>query len=148
MKNLLAAFVLLFLASFSTFANDADLFNCDYDAVQTEFAELDQLCNMVVSNSDLTYSTLKENNASMITGLKLVSDTNSPFASFGEPPLGIPSFLWGCVCGPVGLVIVYLLTEEDKAETKKALWGCITTTVVYTVVYIVYAAAVVSTTGI
>ena len=37
----------------------------------------------------------------------------------------IASFLWGCAFGWVGLLIVYLVTDNDKEQTKKALWGCL-----------------------
>ena len=41
-----------------------------------------------------------------------------------DGPVDIPSFIWGCVAGPVGVLVVYLVTE-DNDETKKALLGCI-----------------------
>jgi hypothetical protein len=139
MKKLLLSFLLALFACFSTFANDADLFNLDYNAVQSEFADLDQLSNMVAANSDLTYTSLKLSDENLITGLKLVSNVSAPFGTFGEPLLGIPSFLWGCVFGPIGMLVVYVGTDEDKEETKKALWGCVASTAAYGVFYIVWA---------
>jgi len=144
MKKLILLSFLACFASFSTFASDADLFNLDYNAVQTEFADLDQLSDMVTANSDLTYSSLKLSNENMVSGLNLVAGTTSPFGTFGEPLLGIPSFLWGCVFGPIGMVVVYIGTDEDKDETKKALWGCIASSATYTVVWIIYYVAVLS----
>ncbi len=41
------------------------------------------------------------------------------------PPLGIPSFLWGCCLGVIGILLVYVLTDGDRDQTKKALWGCV-----------------------
>jgi len=145
MKKLLVFVLLVFFASFSTFANDADLFNLDYNAVQAEFTQLNQLGDMITANADLTYSTLKLTNENLVTSLKLVAEGALSSKASGEPVLGIPSFLWGCAFGVAGLVVVYIATEQDKAETKKALWGCVTSTVVWTVVYVIYYAAVLST---
>jgi hypothetical protein len=144
MRKLILLSFLACFASFSTFANDADLFNLDYNAVQTELAGLDQLSDMVAANADLTYTSLKLSNASMVNGLNLVAGMASPFSTFGEPLLGVPSFLWGCVFGPIGMVVVYIGTEEDKEETKKAMWGCIVSSASYTVVWIIYYVAVLS----
>lgn len=143
MKKLLIPVLLVFFASFTAFANDADLFKFDYKAVQAEFSELNQLGDMVLANSDLTYSTLKMTNENLVSSLGLVSESSLPFQT-GEPVLGIPSFLWGCGLGVVGLVVVYVGTDQDKVETKKAMWGCVTSTGLYAVVYVIYYIAVVA----
>jgi hypothetical protein len=39
-------------------------------------------------------------------------------------PIGIPSFFWGCAFNIIGVVIVYVITEDTKQSTM-ALWGCI-----------------------
>jgi hypothetical protein len=142
MKKLQVSLLLVFLASFSAFANDSDLFKFDYNAVQTEFTQLNQLGDMVTANADLTFSVLKLTNENLVNSLKLVSEGTLPGAAAGEPVAGIPSFLWGCVLGPVGLAIVYIGTEKDKVETRKAMWGCITSVGVEVVVYVIYWAAV------
>ncbi len=54
-----------------------------------------------------------------------------------EAPLGIAPFLWGCVLGWVGLLVVYLVTDGDKAQTKKALTGCLVGTGVEVALYLV-----------
>ena len=54
-----------------------------------------------------------------------------------DPPLGIPSFLWGMCLGLPGLAVVYFVTEDDE-ETKKALWGCLVSVAVYGVLYVLY----------
>jgi hypothetical protein len=125
MKKLLLSIFMVFFAGFTVFANDADLFKIDYNAVQAEFSQLDQLAVMVKSNSDLTYSVLKLEDANLIESLRLISESSLPGNS-NNPVLGIPSFLWGCGLGVVGILVVYIISDNDKAETKKALWGCIT----------------------
>ena len=69
----------------------------------------------------MSLSELQSNNLlnSQLSALNLTS------GMMMEPALGIPGFWWGCVLGPVGILVVYLVTENDKEEVKKALYGCI-----------------------
>jgi hypothetical protein len=143
MKKILLSLLLVSFASM-TFASDADLFKFDYNSVQSEFAELNKLAGMVAANTDLTYTELKLSNETLVNNLKLIPDMGVPGSAPGEPVLGIPSFLWGCVFGVVGLAVVYIGTDEDKDETKKALWGCVTGTGVVAIVYLVYWITVVN----
>ena len=92
----------MFFAGFTIFANDADLFKLDYNAVQTEFTQLNQLATMVTSNADLTYTTLKLADGNLVASLRLVPESALP-QSDKNPVLGIPSFLWGCAFGVVGM---------------------------------------------
>ena len=59
---------------------------------------------------------------------------------FYEPPLGVPSLLWGFCLGIVGVVIVHLVAE-DRAETRKAIIGCAISTALYVVVYVLFWSA-------
>ena len=144
-KPLVSVFLVLF-AGFSLFANDADLFKIDYNAVHSEFAELNQLATMVTANSELTYSVLKLTNENLIASLMLVPE-NALQSGEKNPVLGIPSFLWGCGLGVVGLLVVYIVSEKDKAETKKAMWGCLASTAVIVVVDIIWWSAIWGSSG-
>ncbi len=137
MKKLLISVFLVLTASFTILANDADLFKLDYKTVQSEFTELNQLATMVTANSDLTYSSLLATNGNLVTSMRLVPESLLPDDT-KNPVLGIPSFLWGCVFNVAGMVVVYLVSEQNMDETKKALWGCITSTVVWVVVDLVW----------
>jgi hypothetical protein len=141
MKKLLLSMFMVFFAGFTVFANDADLFKIDYNAVQAEFSQLDQLAVMVKSNSDLTYSVLKLEDANLIESLRLISESTLP-DNTKNPVLGIPSFLWGCGLGVVGILVVYIISDKDKVETKKALWGCVTWTAVVVVVDVIWWGAI------
>jgi hypothetical protein len=147
MKKLLVSVFLVFFAAFTLFANDADLFKLDYNAVQAEFSELNQLADMVKSNSDLTYSALKLEKGNLIESLRLVSESSLP-SDTKNPVLGIPSFLWGCGLGVVGILVVYIISDNDKVETKKALWGCLTWTAVVVVVDVIWWGALWGTSGL
>lgn len=140
MKRLyLLSMVLLLAFSSNIFAGSGDLFSYDEAAVEAQLADLTELENYVATNPATTLSLLKTDNNQLLDGLNLYS----PFAmgmNFDDPPLGIPSFLWGCVFSVAGVVIVYLVTDEDKDETKKAFFGCIANAVVYGVTYAVLIA--------
>jgi len=102
--------------------------------------QLDQLEGYVLNNPGITLKEMAAEGNSLST---LVTDSNeiSGFTLISEDVLGIPSFLWGCVFGPVGIVLVYLVGNEDKVETKKAFNGCLvsygTTAVLYGVYFVI-----------
>jgi hypothetical protein len=146
MKKLFVSVFLVFFAGFTIFANDADLFKLDYNAVQTEFTQLNQLATMVISNSDLTYTALKLADGNLVESLRLVPESALP-QSEKNPVLGIPSFLWGCGLGVVGMLVVYIVSDKDKVETKKAMWGCITWTAVVVVVDLIWWTSIWGTTS-
>lgn len=138
----LLSFVLLLAFSSGAIAGSGDLFNYDKEAVAAEMADLTELESYVENNPTTTMSVLVQNDNQLLNGLNLTSP-NAMGMSFDDAPLGIPSFLWGCVFGVVGVVVVYIVTDEDKDETKKSFYGCIASTLVYVILY----AAVWSTAG-
>ncbi len=146
MKKLFVSVFLVLFAGFSIYANDADLFKIDYDAVHSEFAGLDQLAGMVMANSELTFTVLQLTNENLLESLKLVPESA---LQNGEknPVLGIPSFLWGCGLGVVGLLVVYIVSDKDKDETKKAMWGCIASTAVVVIIDVIWWSAIWGSTG-
>lgn len=148
MKKLLFSALIVCLTCFSSFAGDDDLFEFDYNSVQTEFTELNQLADLVSTNAGMTYSDLLLKNENLVTSMNLLPNSSLPAGASGEPVLGIPSFLWGCVFGVVGLVVVYIGTDEDKEQTKKALWGCVTGTVAYVAFYFIYTAVILDSAGL
>jgi hypothetical protein len=98
-----------------------------------EFAELDMLENYVKINEGITLTSLVDENHPLIAGISF-SNPFAPAIPFDEPPLGIPSFWWGCCIGVWGIAVVYFVTE-DKEETKEALKGCVIGTLVGVVLY-------------
>lgn len=109
------------------------------------FADISTLDQYLQTNEDKTYSDLELEDSSMLAGVS--STTTLPLSSSAsdELALGIPSFLWGCVFGIIGVVVVYLMTDENKEQTKKAVYGCVASTVVGVVFYIVVIAAATTT---
>jgi hypothetical protein len=135
----------LLALAFATFGFAAtastDLFDVDYNEVTNALTEVTALEQFVTENEGVTYAELAENNSILIAN---ITDGTQLANDLQEPPLGIPSFLWGCILGWVGIAIVYFVSE-DRDETKKALYGCLAWTVVVVVYYIVAFAAVAST---
>ncbi len=146
MKKVVFTLVVVFFMGMSAFASSADLFELDYNSVQQEFTELNVLVDMVEANPDLTYSTLSVTDAGLVESMSLVPNAAMPLAG-GGAVLGIPSFLWGCALGIVGVGIVYFLSDQDADEAKKALWGCIAGTVAGTILYFVLIAGAIAAGG-
>ena len=42
-----------------------------------------------------------------------------------DSDLIVPPFFWGCVLSLLGVLLVYVITDQDKEATKKALFGCL-----------------------
>lgn len=134
-KGTLLSLIAIFAMALNVNANSADLFSYDKAALETEFADLQMLEDYVYHHQTTTLNELLASGSALIANLNLMgSNPFGPSLVFDDPPLGIPSFLWGCVFGVAGLAVVYFVTEDDD-ETKKALWGCITSTVVGVVFY-------------
>jgi len=130
--------------AFGIQASISDLFKIDDAALSEEFASLNQLEEIVATHSDATFESLMAEHSDLMQSIHLQNDlSNGILGFYFEPPLGIPSFVWGFCAGFVGLAIVYFVTE-DSTETKKALWGCIASTALSTIGYVVYAVFVLS----
>ena len=149
---LLISLTILINVSYASFpshssSNDLrDLFVVDIEKINEEMEELDKIESYVVENQLDFQSALETNPTIFLTkSLNLNTSSNSVLI-YGEPPLGIPSFVWGMCCGFAGLAIVYFITE-DSEETKKALYGCITGTVISTVLYVILVAASAGSAG-
>ncbi len=139
-RNILLLFVFVMAISMNLQAGVADLFSYDKDAVATELTELTELENYVWMNPASTLSVLVKAGDDLVSGLNLYGP-GSMGMTFDDPPLGIPSFLWGCAFGVVGVAIVYFVTDEDTDETKKSFYGCLAGTLVYGVLYAVWWSA-------
>lgn len=144
MKKLLLVAVASFCLSVVMKANNADLFSYDKNAVNTELSDLQTLEEYVNSNPGVTLTDLQLNSNQLVSELNMDANTFGGLLASFEPPLGVPSFVWGCVFGVAGIAIVYFVAD-DKEETKKAFKGCVVGALVYTVFYVVYVVAIVST---
>jgi hypothetical protein len=121
----------------SDFSNEAmEVVSFDESEIYNAFNEISELSEVLLT-SDVSAEEIADNsilsNVSMNATLPLSADDDG---SIG-PPLGIPSFLWGCLLSWVGILLVYLLTEENRDETKKAVWGCVAGSAAYVLFYVI-----------
>ena len=125
MKKLLSILSVLCLAiTFVTAAEpQPEAFILNEEEIAAEFDQLNKI-EKFVQESDVTLEELQAQNADLVSGIELSSNSAGVLATM-EAPLGIPAFWWGCVLSWVGLLLVYVLTDQDKAETKQALIGCL-----------------------
>jgi len=119
-------------------AYQADLFSIDEARINDEISSLIVVENYISVHSDVTLSDLI-NSGNILAGiLTPMAKSPSDYVSLMEPPLGIPSFVWGFCLGLPGVLVVYLVADEDKEETKKAFYGCLASTVASGACYLVY----------
>jgi hypothetical protein len=134
-KILLIATMAIFMSCQGLWANQANDFKYNKQQVQDEFSDLNLLEQTVIDNSFMTLSEMQSKNilSSKFSNLNLTT-------MMMDPALGIPGFWWGCVLGPVGILVVYLVTDNDKPEVKKALYGCLVSAgfwIIWEVVWVV-----------
>ncbi len=135
-KSLLLAFVASSCVIFSASAGNASLFQLNKNKVNAEMNQLSQVENYVASHEGVTLDQLQTENNDIINGVNLTEST-STLSALTEGALGIPSFIWGCVLGWIGILITYLVTQ-DSDETKKALYGCLVGWVGGFLLYIIF----------
>lgn len=137
------AVVASFCVTLFSNANNAELFSYDKNAVNVELSDLQTLEEFVNSNPGVTLADLKLNNNQLVSNLNISANSFGGLLAGIEPPLGVPSFAWGCVFGVAGVAVVYFVAD-DKEETKKAFKGCVVGTLTWTVFYVIYVALIVS----
>lgn len=140
------AFVMLFAQSQALTARPIDLalpdldksaFTLDQDALDVALSELIELDNFLAQNEGVLYADMEAEGNALISD---ISDISAPLgmAPASDDLLGIPAFWWGCVLGWIGLLLVYILTDQNKEETKKAFNGCLVGTAVSVAFTLVY----------
>ena len=148
--SIILAIVLLSAQNYSVYAKkitvatpnlDETVFTYDEVAIDEVLSDLNDLDAYLESNEDATYESLLECGSTLVADIESAASPMGAASGNSEPPLGIPSFLWGCVFGLVGLLIVYIATDNDKEEAKKAMWGCLAGTAVSVVFYVIVIAA-------
>lgn len=114
--------------------------------IEKEFQDLSNL-EKVVLESGKTYEELAVENEPLLKETSVIENIgNALYAAMSpdEKALGIPGFLWGFCFGLLGVVLVYVVIEDDEAkkrEGKNALIGCAVSSLVYVLVYVLAIAA-------
>lgn len=107
-----------------------------YDA----FGSIDGLISYLNENGDVSYDELMATNSFLVENVSSSAAIALNAAEEGGPPLLSP-FLWGCLFSWVGLLVVYLTTDSNKAYTKGAWNGCLVNAGCNVLSGIVYAIA-------
>ena len=124
--------LLLLTIPFLSFAGEADLFKVDQQKIDKYMQNIENVEPLVVQH-ETDYTTTFDLTPMAFNKVNL--NTSSSFSLvYGDPPLGIPSFVWGLCWGVSGLAVVYFVTD-DTDETKKALYGCATSGVIGAILY-------------
>jgi hypothetical protein len=129
-----AAFALA--CNFGFASTNADLFQVNEEELNVEFAQLNELESYVNSNEGVTMSSM-ETNSPLLQNVTTTGDALGILSAYGEPPLGIPSFLWGFCFNVAGVAIVYFVAD-DRDETKKAFIGCVVVNGISILFWLVY----------
>jgi hypothetical protein len=141
MKKILSIFSVFCLTILFAFANDPqDAFNYDESKLNAEFDQLNKIEKYVEQN-DVTLEELQAQNSDLVSGIDLNTDAASSLTA-ADLPAGIPAFWWGCVLAVLGVILVYVLTDQDKEQTKKALIGCLVFAGAWVIYYVVIVAIV------
>ncbi len=108
-------------------------------SINAEFEKLNKLEQYVNAKEGTTLEDVKD--TELTKDLNLDTNVTNTIAS-GELPLNIPAFWWGCVLGVIGILVVYLVTDKDKDQTKKAMFGCLVFAAVWAIYYFVVIASI------
>lgn len=125
---------------------DETVLNLDVQSLDQAMEDLNLLDDYLNENEGVTFSDLQNMGSELIANF---SDIAAPMGASqdGDHPLGIPAFWWGCILGWVGILLVYIFTDNDKEQTKKALNGCLISTGVSVILYVLYVALLVESTN-
>jgi hypothetical protein len=138
---LLLVLLSLFISTY-TYAGNSKVFTYDYDKVEQTLSPLKSL-ESLITDKNISYKELREMENPLFSILNYNQNNGFGINSL-EPPLGIPSYLWGA-CGSFwGILLVYLITE-DKEETKKAAYGFIGATAIAIGCTVIYSIVIVGT---
>ncbi len=147
MKKLIfiPVFVLLLFCQMSLFANT------DIEAeIYSSFHEIENVIEYISIHEDASFNDLAANNlstANLSSSAAIASNMNS---EDGEPPLLSP-FWWGCIFGPVGIVVVAVTSDNNKEYIRKSVLGCaipVGCSLISWIAYYAYVALVVNSIGV
>lgn len=152
MKRIFTTITVLFLVVFGLSASttpgnlSTGLFKDDLKSIDQDFSALNQL-EQTVQASGMDYNQLKAENHQDLNALNYSGDVSNALlgSSGGDDRLaGIPGFLWGFCLGWIGILLVYLLIDDDAAkrhEGKQAIIGCIVSGLIEIAIYVLWVAS-------
>jgi hypothetical protein len=133
---LTSCLLLALLTHFPSFAEGTDDLKFDEQKVNAELNKLNKLEQHVLTHEGVTLDEVSAANGNLTEGIALEVNSIAAVLADGELPANIPPFWWGFCLGWVGLLVVYLITDNDKPQVKKAFTGCLISTGIAVVFYV------------
>jgi hypothetical protein len=137
MKKTLLLFWCFAMTVSASFATGAEVLEFNEQEINAEFQQLNQLESFVLSNEGVTLDEVATSQSHLTEGLNLEPNSIATIMAKGELPAGIPPFWWGFCLGWVGLLLVYILTDNDRDQVKKAFTGCLISAAIGVVFYVI-----------
>lgn len=115
------------ISSYTTESEQFDTFS--EDDFYSEFDELQEL-ESILATSNITFSELKSSDFALNASIN-----PEPFLPFEEEPVdyggcnNFTAFLMGVGCGAIGVLIVYMKTD-NRQLTNQAIFGCVVGTLI------------------
>jgi hypothetical protein len=128
-KLIIFSFLLILFAVNKNYAGSASLFEYNQTQINSELADLTQLETYVNQHDGSTLTGLMAEKNLLVAG-KLSNLLQSCYLEGNN--MSFP-FCWGCFFGPVGWVVVLVVTNRQKTPSMQAFKGCVVGSAVYTI---------------
>lgn len=112
---------------------EKEVLTYNQEVINYEFEKINKIEAFVASNEGADIESIEE--TELLNDIHLDTNSLATITNDSDLPLNIPAFLWGCLLGGLGILIVYMVTE-DKVQTKKAVYGCLVAGGVFAVIYV------------
>ena len=123
MKKIITSMALILMLSGLTIAGNSSLFSYDKSELETEFAEIQLLEDMVLSNHDLTINDFQNMEIAWLDNvdLEVMKSTSPVNAMFSIDDMDWGAFAWGFCCCPVGFFVV-AIDDSASQDSKTSYW--------------------------
>lgn len=123
--------------------------NIPVENIEHDFDQINKIEKYVNEHPGTTYQQLKSENSELLKDISIHEEDHANFVLVDSDTLGIPPFWWGFCLGFWGILIVYIISDNDKSATKKALNGCLTMGGLFAAFYIIlFAVGLTSSTSL
>ncbi len=120
MKKYLLSFMFILLGFFNSQATNNE-WELSENFENENFGEIATLEALVERNT-YTLADINAAHPELLQNINL-NDESAVETAKDMPILG--AFWWGCCLGVVGVLLVYIITDNDKGQMKSALIGCV-----------------------
>ncbi|HKK81825.1 MAG TPA: hypothetical protein VJ909_06240 [Prolixibacteraceae bacterium] len=120
--NIFKSFATIMLLFSITMLCHANTNNFDESEIYSAFNEISEATEFIES-TNASYADLEANGFSASAIANTAAIATSMQDENMEPPV-LSAFWWGCLTGPVGIVVVAVTTDNNKEQIKKSVFGC------------------------